>query len=101
MQLKSKAEVETAINQLFKSTGFAAVAGVDSTTEVMSMCAPHAASVAAYHEAMAAGGVSAIQFLPIIMLALQILPIIFGPDGFTPEKFQQIIQLILSVFQTT
>lgn len=90
MQLKTRDEVHAAINAASGIQGFAA-ADVSAADSVMAVCAP----IAAMYD-----GVEAIPFPVIIALALQILPIIFGEGGFTIEKLQAVLQLILSIFTT-
>lgn len=95
MQLKTKDEIQAEINAVRGVHGFAA-AGDDAAAQVMLMCAPHGDTVAAAR----AEGVSAVPIMALITLALQIIPIIFGEGGFTIEKLQAVVQLILSIFTT-
>ena len=95
MQLKTRDEIQSEINQARGLQGFAA-ANDDATDKVLALCANQGDMVAA----ATAENVSAIQFLPLIALALQIIPIIFGEGGFTIEKLQAVLQLIMSIFTT-
>lgn len=95
MQLKTRDEIQAEINQARGVHGFAA-ADDDAADKVMALCAPHGGTVAAAR----AEGVSAVPILALITLALQILPIIFGEGGFTIEKLQAVLQLVLSIFTT-
>lgn len=93
MQLKPSADVELAINQVcFQSIGFAAVAGSSTTEEVVKCCEGVAGMYA---------DVSAIPWPVLIGLVTQLIPIIFGEGGFTIEKLQAVLQLILSIFVPT
>lgn len=97
MQLKSKAEVQAAVNAAYGVQGFSAAA--DPTDAVMACCAGASAETEAAVAAYAASGeVGAVPFLLIIQLALQLAPILFGPGGLTIEKVQAALQLILSIF---
>lgn len=89
MQLKSKADVEAAINQAYSVSGFAAAA--DAPTDAVMTCC---AGVAAMH-----ADFGAIPIATIIALAMQLLPILFGEEGFTLEKLQAVLTLIASIFQ--
>ena len=88
MQLKSVAECETAINEVcFKGTGFAAVAGVTTTVEVMAACAPL--------EGFAS--FEAIPFLTLIEIAFQVAQIIFGDGAITLDKIKSVIEMLKTV----
>lgn len=90
MQLKSKADVGDAIKAARTATGFAAADGpVDPTETVMLCCAPYAA---VYSD------VGAIPIQALLTLALQLIPIVFGSEGFTIEKLTAILTLIQSIF---
>lgn len=100
MQLRSKAEVETAISKAYGVTGFSAPAGVSCTDKVMACCNGASAETnAAVAQFVSGGDVGAVPFMLILQLAMQIIPILFGEGGFTIEKLQAVMQLILGIFQ--
>lgn len=90
MNLRSNAEIESAVNRALATTGFSAVAGAVTTDEVKKCCA----GVAGMHDSL-----EAIPISTIIALAMQLLPILFGEGGFTLEKLQAILQLISEIFE--
>lgn len=90
MQLKTRDEILAEINALRGTQGVAA-ADDDVADDVLDLCSP----VATMYP-----GVEAIPFTVIIALAMQLIPIIFGQGGFTIEKLQAVLQLILSIFTT-
>jgi hypothetical protein len=90
MQLKSKAEVQSAINKACGVAGFEAAGDGAVAEKVLECCK----GVAAMH-----ADVSAIPIATIVALAMQLLPIIFGQGGFTVEKLQAVLQIIVSIFQ--
>lgn len=91
MRLKSKAEIQTAVNAAHGALGFQTSSAVnaDAADKVYLCCAPYAA---VYSD------VNAIPIQAILTLALQLLPIIFGEGGFTIEKLTAILTLIQSIF---
>lgn len=95
MQLKTKDEIQAEINKARGTQGFGAAAD-DAAEKVMALCTANSGVVNA---AVSGDGVSAVPIMALITLALQILPIIFGDGGFTLEKLQQVLTLILSIFQ--
>lgn len=91
MQLKSKAEIQEAVSIARSVMGFAAVDGPDDAADrVMALCHPVTQMY---------GNFAAVPLMTIVMLVMQIIPIIFGEGGFTMEKFQAVLQLIMSIFQ--
>lgn len=88
--MKTREQVQAEINALRGVHGFAA-ADDDAAEKVLAGCT----GVAALHP----GGVAAIPIATIIALVMQVLPIIFGPDGFTIEKFLAVLQMILGIFK--
>jgi len=88
MQLKTRDEIQAEINSVLGLQGFGA-ADADAADKVLACCTPLAGMYADFE---------AIPFPVIIALVMQILPIIFGPDGFTFDRLQAILQLIMSIF---
>jgi hypothetical protein len=87
MQLKSRDEVQSEINAMSSLQGFASAG--DVADKVMAACAPFAA-----HDSL-----EAVPFPMILQLVLQIIPIIFGEDGFSFEKMLAVLKLIEGIFQ--
>jgi hypothetical protein len=87
MQLKSKAEVETAISQV---AGFSSAASASIADGVMACCAP----LEAY------GDFAAIPFLVLLEIAFQVAEIVFGEGGITLDKIKSVIEMLKAILGT-
>lgn len=101
MTLKDKAEIQSLVNDARGAQGFAA-ADDDAAELIHACCSGVSAETAAAIEDFCAGlPMAAAPFLLIVQVVLQILPLVFGPDGITLEKFQAILAMISQLFVTT
>lgn len=88
MQLKDKAEIQSLVNAARGAQGFAA-ADDDAGEKIYALCAPVAAEF---------GDVNALPISTWFLLAAQIIPLTFGPDGLNPDNIIAVIKMIQQIF---
>lgn len=89
--MKTRDEIQAAIDAVRGVQGFAADDD-GAADKVLACCAGYESVLSSPDPS------SPIWLLKLIPLALEIIPIIFGEGGFTIEKLQAVLSLLLNIF---